>query len=269
MATYPNPGLRQKLTRLGVPDSDQTFESLLSMLPVMDPSITDVNSVAEVLIYLIGKNIIRLPAFSSDSLIRDVAYGNHICQFYRNSDELISLLLPFFRQGLERNHRGIWIVSSPLTLDLVTKALDIGGMAGCVAKGQIQIHTADKWYMNDDGRMKSHNEIMEAWSEKERLALKEGYNGLRITGDTRFVVTDRDWQALMEYEAKVHGIINNSRIIAICSYTFGKGANTNLKKILNSHNEVALDNGRSWHRINTANVKEAEVMLASISRNTN
>jgi hypothetical protein len=41
----------------------------------------------------------------------DVPWGTHICQFYQGKRELIGLLVPYFKAGLENNEFCLWITA--------------------------------------------------------------------------------------------------------------------------------------------------------------
>src|SRR3954462_7800228 len=42
-------------------------------------------------------------------------WGSHICQFYETKEDLLDILVPFFKAGLESNEYCFWVVSEPLT----------------------------------------------------------------------------------------------------------------------------------------------------------
>jgi hypothetical protein len=58
--------------------------------------------------------------------------------------------------------------------------------------------------------------------EEEERALAEGYNGLRITGNTSFL-TPGDWPTFMEYEQALSARFHCRRIVTIAA-TRGRGA---------------------------------------------
>jgi hypothetical protein len=63
---------------------------------------------------------IRVPAQENDArhtgitVIGDVPWGTHFCQFYQDKQDLIDILVPYFKAGLENNEFCIWITSEPL-----------------------------------------------------------------------------------------------------------------------------------------------------------
>src|SRR5438477_11261062 len=48
------------------------------------------------------------------SIIGDVPWGAHLCHFYETKEDLVDILIPYFKAGLENNEFCIWVVSDPL-----------------------------------------------------------------------------------------------------------------------------------------------------------
>jgi hypothetical protein len=80
------------------------------------------------------------------------------------------------------------------------------------------------------GRLKGLD-VIQFWLEEEERALAEGYNGLRITGNTSFL-TPGDWPTFMEYEQAL-----SARSTAGASSRFaatrGRGAQTS--EVMHAH----------------------------------
>ena len=63
---------------------------------------------------------VRVPVESGEerhtgiSIIGDVPWGTHFCQFYQDKQDLIDILVPYFRAGLENNEFCLWVTSEPL-----------------------------------------------------------------------------------------------------------------------------------------------------------
>jgi len=47
-------------------------------------------------------------------IIGDVPWGTHFCQFYQTKQDLIDILVPYFKAGLENNEFCMWVTSEPL-----------------------------------------------------------------------------------------------------------------------------------------------------------
>src|SRR6266446_7122989 len=48
------------------------------------------------------------------SVVGDVPWGTHLCHFYETKEDLLDILIPYFKAGLENNEFCIWVVSDPL-----------------------------------------------------------------------------------------------------------------------------------------------------------
>ena len=95
--------------------------------------------VAELLLYFIAKGIVTLP-ITSDKALLDMPWGSHVCQFYDGKDELVEMLVPYFKQGLERNEACVWLVGD-LTVEEARRALAavVPDLDRFMATGQMQI----------------------------------------------------------------------------------------------------------------------------------
>ncbi|WP_048189849.1 MEDS domain-containing protein [Methanobacterium sp. SMA-27] len=52
---------------------------------------------------------------SGINLIGNVPWGTHFCQFYETKEDLIDILIPYFKAGLENNEFCMLITSEPLS----------------------------------------------------------------------------------------------------------------------------------------------------------
>ena len=73
--------------------------------------------------------------------ISRVPWGTHICHFYRNEEDLLSLLVPYVKAGLENNELCMWIISEPLSIDDAIISLErvVGSLDYYAGKGQIEV----------------------------------------------------------------------------------------------------------------------------------
>src|SRR3977135_2824524 len=44
-------------------------------------------------------------------LVGDVPWGTHFCHFYETKEDLLDILVPYFKAGLENNESCVWVVS--------------------------------------------------------------------------------------------------------------------------------------------------------------
>jgi signal transduction histidine kinase len=180
-----------------------------------------------------------------------VPWGEHVCQFYRTSQDLTDLLVPFFVEGLRNNERCVWITSKPLHPDSARTALCavLPDLAQRERAGQIELHDYTEWYVKHGVR--GADEIIACWLDREAEALRTGYAGLRISGQAPFVQSGQ-WDEFSRYEARCHRAFASRRILALCSYALDQCTPGRLLDVLRAHSvAIVRDHGRS-HALRSA-----------------
>jgi hypothetical protein len=122
----------------------------------------DADSVAEVLVYLVTKGVLDVPSAEFAGL--RVEWGERLCHFYRSEDELLGLLTPYFRQGLMRGERCIWIAAPGASSKARQEIASLGDCHG--SPDQLEV-------VNDD---------CVSLSREQERTLAQGYSGLRVCG---------------------------------------------------------------------------------------
>src|SRR5665647_1336189 len=51
---------------------------------------------------------------SGIDIVGDVPWGTHFCQLYQTKEDLMDILLPYFKAGLENNEFCVWVTSELL-----------------------------------------------------------------------------------------------------------------------------------------------------------
>lgn len=160
-------------------------------------------------------------------------YGLHICHFYPTREELIDGLVPYFEAGIDNNENCIWVASSPLPAqDALIEISKSAKLMQATSSGQLRVFDAVEWY----GKPETLNAeaIVRRWLDEEERALADGYQGLRITGNTSFIPRG-DWAQLIEYERELHDRIKDRRIIACCSYPRERCGSVEVMEVVRCH----------------------------------
>jgi len=128
--------------------------------------------------------------------IGNTSWGTHFCQFYKTPEDLIDILVPYFNAGLENNEFCMWITAEPLTAKKAKASLKkvVGNLDDYIEKDQIEILDYSQW-CTKSGKFDA-DEILDGWVEKEKQALKRGFDGLRLTENT-FWLEDKDWRGFV------------------------------------------------------------------------
>ncbi|QKT03466.1 MEDS domain-containing protein [Ectothiorhodospiraceae bacterium 2226] len=181
--------------------------------------------------------------------LQDVAWGTHVCHFYRSEAELREPLVAFFRVGLAQGDKCLWVCGQPLEVDQARAALAevVPDLAERERSGQIRLLDHARWY----GEIAAGSKVLQAWLDLEEEALSEGYRGLRITGNV-FWLERGDWASFAEYEAAVHEAFHSRRILALCSYPLDRCSADDVLEVLQNHECALVSRGGRWEPVHTA-----------------
>ena len=166
----PREPLRRQLAALGIERERHSMARLAEMLPVGLEAYPgfDADSVAEVLIRLVGGGLIAPRAAEAAEL--SFEWGVRLSYRYRDEEELLAALLPYFRQGLAAGERCLWLANeepSPKACAGLAALAD-----GEYSPDQLEILRAGEW-----------REDFASWRREEQRALAQGYAGLRLCGE--------------------------------------------------------------------------------------
>jgi hypothetical protein len=128
--------------------------------------------------------------------IGDVSWGTHFCQFYQGKQDLIDILVPYFKAGLENNEFCMWVTSEPLGSAEAKAALaaNVENLETFIANGQLEI--LDTWYISG-GEFES-DRVIQNWVNRLEAARRRGFAGLRLTGNPSWLEKPA-WHGFMEY----------------------------------------------------------------------
>ncbi len=179
------------------------------------------------------------------SLVGSVPWGTHLCQFYESKQDLIDILVPYFTEGLRSNEFCMWITSPPLEVEEAREALQkaVPDLDEYFKKGQIEITSYNNWYLLE-GKFDS-NRVLQGWVEKEKLALKRGFEGMRLTGNT-FWIERELWNSFVDYEEAINSVVGQHRMIALCTYCLKKCNGTDILDVIRNHAGTLIKQGDKW-----------------------
>jgi PAS domain S-box-containing protein len=205
---------------------------------------------------------------SGIDVVGSVPWGTHFCQFYKTKQDLIDILVPYFKAGLESNECCMWVTSEPLMVAEAQEAMrqTVSDFDEYLRQGQIEIIPYNEWYLLagtfDDDR------VLKGWVSKLEQALARGYAGLRLTGNT-FWLGRNHWQAFTEYEAKVNNVIGQYKMLAICTYCLDKCDGTAVIDVIKNHQFALIKQEGKWDIIESSIYKQAKQALLESERDLN
>jgi anti-sigma regulatory factor (Ser/Thr protein kinase) len=193
----------------------------------------------------------------------DVPWGTHFCFFYHTKEDLLDILVPYFKAGLENNEFCVWVTSDILPLDEAIAAMRraIPDFSLYVYKGQIDIIPHDRWYLNN-GFFDSER-VLKAWRDKYNLATVKGYEGLRAAGDTAWLA-NKDWRDVCRYEQKANSVVGSYKILAMCSYCLQKCDPEEALDVLENHEFAIVKGAATWGRMKNYDQMSVETGLRKV-----
>ncbi len=126
------------------------------------------------------------------SVLGEVGWGTHICHFYQTKNDLLEVLIPYFRAGLEGNEHCVWVTSEfylEEAQELIKKRFSHG----------VEVLSYEDLYTTDDKQ-----ELVDNWVRKLNQSLAEGYDGIRIAGDAAWLDS---LNKFIGYEEEIHKTI--------------------------------------------------------------
>jgi len=193
-------------------------------------------------------------------VIGEVPWGTHFCQFYQTEQDLADVLVPYFQQGLESNEFCMWITSTPLNAAAAATALRraVPDLDERIRRGQIEILSYDQWYTL--GGHFDADRVLKGWVKKEEDAIRRGYEGLRLTGNTCWL-EKADWKSFSDYEAAINRVIGDHRIIALCTYAIERCNAVEIIDVVNTHQFALIKRSGTWEIIQSEQHKRVQAAL--------
>lgn len=183
---------------------------------------------------------------SGITLVGDLPWGTHFCQFYKTKKDLFDMLVPYFKAGLESNEKCIWVTSDFLTETDAKNAMakSVPGFNAYLSKGQMEIFPYTDWYLK--GGSFDLKRTLSMWMDKHDRSLAEGYSGLRVSGNPYWIDNKKDWDDFAAYEAEINSVIGGTKLLVLCTYSLKKCGVAEILDVCKNHEFALAVNQGSW-----------------------
>jgi hypothetical protein len=176
-------------------------------------------------------------------------WGEHLCVYFDTKAELLSLVVPFVKAGLEDNEYCIWITGDPINENQAFEALEevLPHAHHFLARKQLEMLSSTQWYLPSgsfDMEIVLHN-----WSLRARRAEAEGFDGIRITGNPVWLRSPDDWAQFARYEETVQQQIRNEKAVVLCTYPTWICPGQNVLQTLYAHTSALVHENDQWRRL--------------------
>ncbi len=197
--------------------------------------------------------------------LADIRQGTHLCQFYRNRKDLLDVLVPFFREGLESREFCLWITSDPLGRLAARRALReaVPGLDALLAAGQVKLVDHGDWYRRN-GSLDAA-QLARAFISEIELALEAGFGGVRIAAN--FSWLDRkDWSGLTQLEEGADRFVSGRPVRVICSYPLNRCGAVEVLDVVRSHHSVIVREDGQWRLVKSSGQQTIRRLLKDTER---
>ena len=182
---------------------------------------------------------------SGIAVVGEKPWGTHFCHFYETKEDLLDVVVPYFKAGLESNELCLWAVLYPLTEEDAKNALRaaVPQADRSLSTGDIEIVRYSQWYLKDGAF--DVERVINACKEKLREALAKGHSGLRLTANETWPLRT-DWKEFSQYERKLEQLIANEHMMVLCSYPVARAGATHAFEVARVHQFAIAKRQGDW-----------------------
>jgi signal transduction histidine kinase len=187
-------------------------------------------------------------------------WGTHFCNFYATKTDLVEMLVPYFKAGLENKEFCVWVLSEPLTEPEAWNALreTIPELDEYLADGSIEIFHARECYLKHG--IFDMERLTRAWNNKLNRALDRGYEGMRVSGDAAWLER-KDWSSLCHYEKMINDRVVDQNMTVLCTYPMATSGAADLLDVVSTHQFAGAMRNGCWELIETPELKHAKAEI--------
>ena len=202
---------------------------------------------------------------SGIDFIGKIPWGTHFCQFYRTKQELMDVVIPYFKAGLENSEVCVWLTLDSQETTEATEALRrvVPDIERYLDKGQMEIIPCIQDYIKEVTF--DPEKIRTICADKLNQVLASGYAGLRTAGDNA-CLEKKDWSNYVDYEGELDKIISSYPMIALCIYPLNKYDQIEVIDAVLNHQFTLVKREESWEKIESPKRKQAEEAAAKAAR---
>ena len=182
-----------------------------------------------------------------------IAWGSHLCTFYRSPADLLRLVTAYVQAGLEDGEACLWVLppaTSPLEA-ISTLQANIPHIHESLSTQQLELIPCYEWYVSA-GTLETEK-ILAAWSQKVAQATSR-FAGLRVTGDTSWLQSKAQRDDFIAYERQVTKAAQQTQIIALCTYPAADWNPDEMLSVMQCHGSVLLPNRHGWKTVEVCGV---------------
>ncbi len=200
------------------------------------------------------------------SVIGDLPWGAHFCYFYETKQDLLDVLIPYFKTGLENREFCLWVISNSelLTVQEATSALRnaLPDLDRYVADRSIEVVGHEDWFLS--GNAFDPNKVANRFRMRLNEALARGYAGMRVNGSPAWL-HDAGPQELRKFEAELDKLFPNERTIASCTYPLASIGGEEIFDVVRTHQFAIARRQGKWEVVETPELIQAKAEIRRLN----
>jgi PAS domain S-box-containing protein len=189
-------------------------------------------------------------------------WGTHICHFYESQSDLLEILVPYFRAGVEDNELCLWLTSDDhdaARRELVAAAPDAERR---LLAGDIEIVAEAEWYL-EEGRFDA-GRVVGAWNGKLADVLARGYEGMRVHAGQGWL-TQETQDAFKLYEERLNDALAGNRLLVLCAYALKGTSGSEIFDVARTHDFALAKRGGRWEMLETVELVAAKAEVERLN----
>ncbi|MFW5988082.1 MAG: MEDS domain-containing protein [bacterium] len=168
-----------------------------------------------------------------------IGLGDHAVLFYENNQEILNSVHSFIKKSLENNEKIIYIDEKNNQNKILAELHNsIGNIDDFLESGQLQLFLIEELYGQPENF--SADDMISLLEKNVKSAIKNGYNGLSITGELKGVIDSNNGrEEIIKYEWKLHEqIFEKYPVSALCRYNINLFDNKIIKAAVELHDYI-------------------------------
>lgn len=201
-----------------------------------------------------------------------VPWGSHFCVFYETKQDLLDILVPYFKTGVANNELCVCFVG----------AYEFHTMAEAKRRLGAELPELGRWLREGKIEMVSRPELFSSnrnvdtlaalrrFQKKVDYALRHGFSGLRFHGSSAWLRADGGEGKFRHYEQRLDAILADLRMICACSFPLFLTGAEQILDAARTHNVAVTVRNGTWQRvaIDDANDADRETWKGKLQRLT-